>query len=272
MKIIDCDEQRQPIFFACLESWSEEIKEAGDHKRQWYEQMKSKGLRVKLAMDDDGVAGGMIQYAPIEHSFAEGRDLCFIYCIWVHGHKQGCGNFQKRGMGTALLEAAESDVMAMGYKGIAAWGVRGPFWMRAAWFKKHGYSVADKDRIRVLLWKPFVNDAVAPRWVKPSKSPSLISNKVTVTALRNGWCPGMNVVFERAKRAAMESDLKGKVEFREVDTSDRSVFAEWGTADALFVNEKQVHTGPPPSFEKIRRIIRRRAKRVQVEVNIEENV
>jgi GNAT superfamily N-acetyltransferase len=267
MKIIDLDEQHHPIFFACLEDWSEEIKEAGDHKQHWYEQMKSNGLRVKLATDDNGTVGGMIQYVPIEHAFAEGNDLYFIHCIWVHGYKKGRGNFQKRGMGTALLEAAESDARAMGYKGIAAWGVSGPFWMRAAWFKKHGYAVADKDGIRVLLWKPFGADAVAPRWHRQVKSPTPLPNKVTVTAFRNGWCPGMNLVFERAKRAASEPDFKGKVVFHEIDTSDRGAFAEWGIADALFVNDKQVRTGPPPSYEKIHRIIRRRAKKVKVEVS-----
>ena len=34
-----------------------------------------RGLRVKLAEADDGTLAGMIQYVPIEHSFAEGHDL-----------------------------------------------------------------------------------------------------------------------------------------------------------------------------------------------------
>lgn len=107
MKIIDLDEKHLPLYFDCLEDWSDEIKEAGDHKKHWYERMKSKGLRVKLALDDNGNVGGMIQYGPIEHSFFEDKDLYFVYCIWVHGHKKGRGNFQKRGMGEALLQAAE---------------------------------------------------------------------------------------------------------------------------------------------------------------------
>lgn len=39
------------------------MKEAGDHKALWYEKMKDKGLRVKLAADGDKVCG-MIQYVP----------------------------------------------------------------------------------------------------------------------------------------------------------------------------------------------------------------
>jgi len=64
MKVIDLTDQYEPIYFQCLEDWSNEIKEAGDHKEKWYEKIKDQGLRVKLAVDDNGVVGGMIQYLP----------------------------------------------------------------------------------------------------------------------------------------------------------------------------------------------------------------
>jgi hypothetical protein len=91
MEIIDLTEKYLDKYFVCLEDWSDEIKEAGDHKERWYRKMINAGLRVKLAVDD-GKACGMIQYVPIEQAFAEGRDLYFIHCIWVHGHKKGVGN------------------------------------------------------------------------------------------------------------------------------------------------------------------------------------
>ena len=77
----------------------------------------------------------------------------------MHGHKQGRGNFQKKGMGTALLAAAEADARELGAKGMAAWGVLLPFWMRASWFRKHGYRKADKLGMMALMWKPFTADA-----------------------------------------------------------------------------------------------------------------
>ena len=114
MKIIDLTDEHRELYFKCLEDWSDEMNEAGDHKACWYEKMKDKGLGVKLAVDDQGKVGGMIQYIPIEHSFAEGQDLYVILCIWVHGYKKGRGNFQKKGMGKALIQAAEEDVRAKG--------------------------------------------------------------------------------------------------------------------------------------------------------------
>jgi len=260
MTIIDLNEKHLPLYFVCLEDWSEEMKEAGNHKEVWYNKMKAKGLRVKLALDDNGNVGGMIQYIPIEHSFVDGIDLYFINCIWVHGHKQGRGSFQKRGMGKALLQAAEEDAKALGANGISAWGVRLPFWMRASWFKKHGYAVADKQGMMRLLWKPFRDDAVSPKWIKRKQTPTLEPNKVTVTGFCNGWCPAMNMVFERSKRAAVE--FKEKVVFNEIDTSNRDIFIQWGIADGVFINEKEVRNGPPPPYEKIKKLIGKQMKKL----------
>lgn len=260
MQIIDLDEQHQQPYFMCLEGWSDEIREAGNHKEVWYQKMKDKGLGVKLAVED-GQTCGMIQYAPIEYGFAEGRDLYFIYCIWVHGYKKhGVGNRQKRGLGKALLQAAEEDIKVRGAKGIAAWGITMPFFMRASWFKKQGYGKVDKEGMMALLWKPLTDDAEAPKWFRQKKTPEKIAGKVAVTSLINGWCPAMNLANERAKRAAAE--LGDKVDFREINTFDRATFLEWGSADALFIDGKPLRLGPPPKYEKIRKKIARRVKKL----------
>jgi N-acetylglutamate synthase-like GNAT family acetyltransferase len=236
------------------------MKEAGTRKRAWYEAMRERGLRVKLALDDAGTVGGMVQYAPIEETFVSGKDLYFILCIWVHSHKVGRGDFRRRGMGKALLAAAEEDARALGAKGIAAWGVALPFWMRASWFRKRGYRVADRDGIRRLLWKSFAGDAVKPKWVKEQKRPAAVSGKVQVTSFVNGWCPAQNITCERAKRAAAQ--LGDPVQFAEIDTSDPRTFREWGITDGLFIDGKPVRFGPPPRFAKIKRQIERRARRL----------
>lgn len=260
MQIVDLTDDYTQLYFCCLEDWSEEVKEAGDHKATWYEKMKAKGLSVKLAVNDSGDVGGMIQYAPIEHTFVEGEDVYFIYCIWVHGHKKGRGNFQKKGMGKALLQAAEADAKDKGAKGIAAWGVSLPFWMKASWFRKQGYTRVDKQGIQALLWKPFTDDAIPPSWAVEKKKPGSIPGKVAVTAFLNGWCTAQNMVCERARRAAIE--LGDKVEFRMINTFDRQVYSEWGITDALFIDGKPVRTGPPPSYKKIRRLVAKRMKRL----------
>ena len=260
MKIIDLTDDYKQLYFVCLEDWSEEIKEAGNHKEVWYQKIKDKGLRVKLALDDGGEVGGMIQYIPIEHSFVAGKDLHFINCIWVHGHQEGRGNFQKRGLGRALLQAAEDEVKAMGSQGMVAWGVLLPFWMKASWFKKQGYKKADRQGMQVLLWKPFTLEAIPPKWIKQKKKPEKTPGRVVVTAFLNGWCPAQNMVFERARRAAAE--FGDKVVFRKIDTFNRDTFLEWGITDALFIDDKPVRTGPPPPYEKIKNLIAKRVRKL----------
>jgi hypothetical protein len=81
MKIIDLTPQYEPLYHLCLEDWSDEIREAGDHKAHWQQAMKKKGLRVKLVLNDYEEVGGMIQYLPIEHSFLEGNQL-YLVLFW----------------------------------------------------------------------------------------------------------------------------------------------------------------------------------------------
>ena len=259
MDIIDLNEKYLSTYFVCLEDWSDEIKEGGNHKESWFEHMKDKGLRVKLAVDGE-MACGMIHYVPIEHSFAEGHDAYFVHCVWVHGYKKGIGNYQKRGIGKALLRAAEEDAKVMGAKGLAVWGISMPFFMKASWFKKQGYAKVDKVGMQVLLWKPFAEDAVAPKWIREKKRPPKKEGKVSVTAFLNGWCPAMNMTFERAKRAARE--FGDQVEFQDIRTIDRATFLDWGIADAVFIDGKPVRTGPPPSYDKIKKKIAKRIKRL----------
>ncbi len=260
MKIVDLSKENQELYFKCLEDWSEDMKDSGGHKCRWYERMKDKGLGVKLALDDHGTVGGMIQYAPASQAFVEGEGAHFIYCIWVHGHKEGRGSFQKKGMGKALLAAAEEDARAKGASGMAAWGLWLPFWMKASWFKKQGYRKADRMSIQLLMWKPFKEGARPPRWIRAKKKPELTEGKVTVTAFLNGWCCVQNINHERAKKACAE--FGDKVVFRVIDTLDRKTFEEWGISDALFVNDKDIATGPPLSYDKIHKKIARAVKKL----------
>lgn len=261
MQIVDVDETTTPLFCQCLEDWNDDVREAGDRRCRWVDRFTPRGLRAKIALDDAGTPGGMIQYLPIEQSTADGTGLYFIPCIWVHGHEQGRGNFQGRGMGRALLAAAEEDARALGAKGMAAWGLWLPFWMKASWFKKHGYRSVARDGIASLLWKPFAPDAQPPRVFRRTAKPlELAPGRVNVTCFVNGWCTSGNLTAERARRVAGE--FGERVAFSEVDTSEHATVAEWGLVDALFVDGKQVLTGPPISPERLRKIVRKRVARL----------
>jgi len=163
-------------------------------------------------------------------------------------------------MGKALLAAAEEDARRLGATGMAAWGVRLPFWMRASWFRRHGYRTADRQGIAALVWKPFTAEASPPRWFPAtSRLPDPVPGKVNVVAFTSGWCLAQNLVYGRARRAAAE--FVDSVVFREIDTTSRSAVAEWGVADAVLVDGRNLQKGPSPSYQAIHRAIARRVAR-----------
>jgi GNAT superfamily N-acetyltransferase len=263
IQVVDLAPEHEGVYLACLEDGpGSDLAAAGDHKARWLRAMRGRGLRVKLALDAEGRPGGMIQSLPIEQAPAMGSGLEFILCIWVHGHRQGRGDFQGRGMGTALLLAAEADARGRGLEGMAAWGLFLPLWMRASWFRRHGYRSADRRGLASLVWKPFVEGAQPPHWLpRTGKRPQPVEGKVLVTGCVNGWCPAQNLVFERARRVA--APFGARVECRLVDTSDRATMLDWGQCDALFVDGRKVGGGPPPSEARLAAIIGRRVRRLR---------
>lgn len=256
MNIIDLSQDLVSLYFLCPKDWSDEIEAAGHHQAYWYQKMKDRGLRVKLALADPAEVGGIL---PIEHSMALGYYLYFILGIWVCGHRQGRGNYQNRGMGRPRLPAAEADAAALGARGMAAWGISLPFWMKASWFKKQGHQRTDKQGMSVLLWKPLVADTVAPQWIKQKHQPEKIPGQVPVTAFINGWCPAQKLAHERARVAAQESDKR--VAFREINTFSREVVLEWGISAALFIDDRPMRTGHPRPVERMRQRIAKKLLR-----------
>ena len=97
MKIIDLTEKYLNTYYYCLEDWFDEMKDAGNHKEKWHCQMKDKGHRVKLAIEDDNAAG-MIQYTLLNSLLS--MDTSFIsFSTSGYTAIKGIGNHQKKGWG-----------------------------------------------------------------------------------------------------------------------------------------------------------------------------
>lgn len=133
--------------------------------------------------------------------------------------------------------------------------------MQASWFKRHGYKVVDKAGIMRLMWKPFDENAIPPKFMKPKKLPEKGKETVNVTIFRNGWCPNFNIAYERTIRASKE--FPGKVSLTEYNTNDKALLNEWGISDGLFIDGKEINTGPAPSYKKLVKKISNRAKKIK---------
>jgi hypothetical protein len=175
----------------------------------------------------------------------------------VHGHTQGIGDRTGRGIGTALLEAVEHEAREAGALGMAAWGLAVPLWMRASWFKKHGYVRVDRQGLATLVFKPFTDRAQPPAWPAEAHSPELADGDgVTVTCFDGGWCTLQNANCERARRAAAAEGAR----FESIDTSDPAAAALWGQDYGIWVDHRAIGTGPPLSEDAVRRRVRARQR------------
>jgi N-acetylglutamate synthase-like GNAT family acetyltransferase len=261
VKIVNLSDKYFSTFACCFEEWSEEMVAAQEQRQEWYDYMKKRGMNAKLALDEDGAVAGMIQYFPAEFSFVEGDGIYVIGCIWVHGYKdKGIGFRQNKGMGKALLEAAEADIKMKGAKGIAAWGLSEPFWMPTSFFKHFGYEIADSFGIQELVWKPLNANVQPPRWRHAKKKPQKVAGKVTITAFLNGWCTTYLVGYNNFRKAAAE--FGDRVEIKLVNSLMPEVIAEWGIVDGIFLDDEEINLGPPPSYDETVKMIREKVDKL----------
>ena len=50
------------------------------------------------------------------------------------------------------------------------------------------------------------------------------------------------------------NELEGNIKFIEIDTSNKETQKEWGIIDGLFIDGKEIQLGPPPTYDKIKKI------------------
>ena len=110
----------------------------------------------------------------------------------------------------------------------------------------------------VLVWKPFSQDAVAPKWIKGEFKQKPIAGKVRVTSFFSGQCPSENGVHQRAKKVSGE--FADKVVFEEIDMSSAENRRRYGLKGGLYINGENIFAGPPLSYEKIRAKIKEKLK------------
>lgn len=82
---------------------------------------------------------------------------------------------------------------------------------------------------------------------------------MAITAFIHGYSPAQNAMFERVKRAA--EAFKDKVDLITIDASDWDTFLEWGISNAIYLEGKNISTGPPKSYKKIWKLIEISIKR-----------
>jgi hypothetical protein len=109
-------------------------------KRCWLKTHFSLGLRAKTLIDPDGKPCGYIEYLPGEFAWrgVSASGYMFIHCVWNHSRQH-----QRKGWGSAMIDACLNDAKAAGMNGAAVMTRDGPWLAGRSLFVANGFKLAD---------------------------------------------------------------------------------------------------------------------------------
>ncbi|MCP4231562.1 MAG: GNAT family N-acetyltransferase [bacterium] len=229
-----------------------ETDESAARRLVWLKNTHENGVRAKAA-SINGETAGFVYVMPIEVCpwGPLGKDLAVVPCMFVPN------DFTGKGVGEALLTAAEEEARKQGKKGLAIQAYFGDFWfMPAPYFEKRGYAFADgskKDGGFAVLWKQFDDDAEPPRLLKPDYSFEPVEGKVVVDLFYNTFCLTSDTEAQRVREVAAE--FGDSVILNEYPADDPEVLRRYQLPRGIYVNGEWIFWGYDAPREGIREAI-----------------
>ena len=215
----------------------------------WLKEKRAEGLSVKVALQD-GLPVGFAYIMPIEICpwGPLGSELMVMPCLFVENEKQ------KRGAGSALLEAAEEETLRMGRKALALQVFDWDFWfMPASWFMAKGYEEVGRKGNYVLIWKRLEGTVEVPRQLRPSFEFEATDGQVSVDLFYNEFCSTSSIEAERVRKVAAE--FGKSVCLNEYPAEDRAVLERYQISRGIFVAGAGIGWGYEAPEEGIREAI-----------------
>jgi GNAT superfamily N-acetyltransferase len=237
-------------------SESEEIDACSRRRLAWFHKLYDQGLRVKVALVE-GQPAAFLYVMPIEISpwGPVGRDLLIISCLYVPQKVGG------RGIGQALVAAAEEEARRQGKKGLVTIGFDHDFWfMPASFFRAHGFTEARRHGNEVILWKTFAPEAQPPQFLEPHYAFQPVPGKVAIDLFWNTFCGTSDIEAERVRQVARK--FGERVVLREYPADDRETLLRTQLARAIYVNGKEIGWGYEAPKEGIREAIAQALKSI----------
>lgn len=221
-----------------------------------YEQMEAwldgNLLRGQIARADDGKVAGFVLYYPIENApmDVEGEGLYMVQCIFVKPE------YQKAGVGRALIETAMADARANGASGLAAEGYSGRMkagfeYKPGAFFAHMGMTSSDTRGQGTLYYVGMKENARPPKYLEPNYKPSQqIQPKIKVELLDCRRC--YTFVNNRSVvEAVLEHVGSDKVDLVVHDQNHRQAILDKGMSTGVFIDGKLTFFDGPISEDAV---------------------
>ena len=216
----------------------------------WLRGQYDNGLRVKVALVD-GTHAGFLYMMPSEMASwgLIGENLSVIQCL------VSCKMFAGRGIGRALVRAAEDEARGQGRKGIAVVAFYHDFWFMPAPFFEHcGYAVVRRKDDAAVLWKPFGESVAPPDFLHETYRFVAAPGKVAVDLFWNRACLTSDTEASRVR--AVVGELGDTVDLREYCTDDSAIKLRFGLSRAIYIDGKRVDWGYEAPKDGLRDAIR----------------
>ena len=231
---------------------SAETDASGHRRLEWIRSMQPKGMVVKVAVGDGKPCGFLLampgDVCPVI-MLAE-HEVLVVPCLWVPPGQQ------KKGIGSALLAAAEDYARANGFKAIATQGRYNKFWfMPGAFFEKRGYTFVERAGALAILWKTFDAAPPSPRLMKPRYEFQPALGKVVVDLFWLPSCLTTDVEAQRVREVAAE--FGDRVVLNEYRGDDRQTLLRYQNPRAIYVNGRKIDWGYAAPREGIREAIQK---------------
>jgi GNAT superfamily N-acetyltransferase len=231
------------------ENESAEIDACCGRRLAWLKSNYENGVRTKAALLD-GERVGFIYVMPIEVCpwGPLGQDLMVVPCLVAQEKVKG------RGVGKALLSAAEEEARRQGKKGLVIqaydWDF---FFMPSAYFEKLRFEEVERADNFVLLWKPFDETVEPPRQLKPDYIFEPVPGHVVVDLFYNTFCETSDIEAQRVREVAAE--FGDSIALNEYPADDHRTLLRYQIPRGIYVNGESIFWGYEAPKEGIREAI-----------------
>lgn len=135
-------------------------------KFNWFKEKINQGLKIKIAVDNNGKQVGFIEYIPSELAWRpiKADNYYFIQCIALF-----VKDAKDKGIGSYLIHQCEQDALTGNKYGICAMSSEGPWMATKSLYEKNEFTITDRlDRFE-LMAKSYVNKYSKPKFIDWSK-------------------------------------------------------------------------------------------------------
>ena len=174
-------------------------------KVDWFKSKLNKGLKMKIATDEDDKQLGFIEYIPSELAWRpiKAKNYFFIQCLAVF-----VKDAKHRSIGTTLLQVCEDEAKQNNKYGICVMSSDGAWMANRTIFEKNDYSIIDQLGRFELMSKKFNNESQDPKFIDwTKKQPQYDGWNLTYS----DQCPWHEKSITDLQKSALENGIKLKV-------------------------------------------------------------